>query len=103
MESKEKLTNEKLRLRVKSQFELVNHAIKLAENMIRSGRDARVKMECQNRALQIIAEIDEGRDQFEVIAQPRTEPKDSDVQQHRSSSPERADRKKRALREYIPS
>ena len=43
------LTNEKIIQKFESQFDLVNYAIRLAENMIHSGRDARVKLDCENR------------------------------------------------------
>jgi len=66
-EIKDTLTNEKLCKKFKSQFELVNYAIKLAENMIKTGRDPRVKMDTQNRALHVIAEIENDRDQFDEI------------------------------------
>jgi DNA-directed RNA polymerase subunit omega len=61
------LTNEKIIQKFESQFDLVNYAIRLAENMIHSGRDARVKIDCQNRALQILGEIALGRDVFDEI------------------------------------
>lgn len=67
MESKIPLTNEKVRKKFKSQFDLVNYAIKLAENMIRTGRDCRVKTDSQNRALQILNEIIQDKDQFDEI------------------------------------
>ncbi|MBA3816900.1 MAG: hypothetical protein H0X29_10365 [Parachlamydiaceae bacterium] len=67
MESKIPLTNEKVRKKFKSQFDLVNYAIKLAENMIRTGRDCRVKIDSQNRALQILTEIIHDKDQFDEI------------------------------------
>lgn len=67
MESKSPLTNEKVSKKFKSQFELVNYAIKLAENMIRTGRDSRVKIDSQNRALQIVNEIVHDKDQFDEI------------------------------------
>lgn len=67
MEFKIPLTNEKVRKKFKSQFELVNYAIKLAENMIRTGRDCRVKTESQNRALQIMSEIIQDKDYFDDI------------------------------------
>jgi DNA-directed RNA polymerase subunit omega len=35
--------------------------------MIKTGRDARVKSEIQNRALLILEEIHEGKDQFDEI------------------------------------
>lgn len=67
MDLKDFLTNEKLSKKFKSQFELVNYAIKLAENMIRTGRDPRVKIDVQNRAMQILAEIANNKDQFDEI------------------------------------
>lgn len=69
MEKKGKvhLTNEEMTSKFKSSFDLVNYAIKLAENMIKTGRDARVKSEIQNRAMLIVEEIYEGKDQFDEI------------------------------------
>jgi hypothetical protein len=69
MEKKGKihLTNEDMTKKFKSNFDLVNYAIKLAENMIKTGRDARVKSEIQNRAMLILEEIQEGKDQFDEI------------------------------------
>lgn len=61
------LTNEGVTGKFKSSFDLVNYAIRLAENMIKTGRDARVKSEIQNRALLILEEIHEGKDQFDEI------------------------------------
>lgn len=66
-EIKDSLTNEKLLKKFKSQFELVNYAIRLAENMIYTGRDTRVKTDAQNRALQIVAEIEQDKDVFDEI------------------------------------
>lgn len=67
MEKKIPLTNEKVCKKFKSQFDLVNYAIKLAENMIRTGRDSRVKIDSQNRALQVLSEIVNDKDQFDEI------------------------------------
>ena len=67
MEYKKFLTNEKINKKFNSQFELVNYAIKLAENMILSGREARVKTDSQNHALQVVAEISCNKDQLEEI------------------------------------
>lgn len=64
---KEQLTNEELRGKFKNNFDLVNYAILLAENMIKSGRDSRVKSDMQNRAMLILEEIREGKDQFDEI------------------------------------
>jgi len=61
------LTNEEMRKKFKSSFDLVNYAIKLAENMIKTGRDARVKSDVQNRAMLILEEIHEGKDHFDEI------------------------------------
>jgi hypothetical protein len=79
MEKKETaLTNQSVRQKFKSQFELVNYAIKLADHMIRSGRAPRVSLDNHNPAVLIIGEIDEGKDQVEdivvtteIIAQPQ--------------------------------
>ena len=65
--SKVHLTNEEVTRKFKNGFDLVNYAIRLAENMIRTGRDARVKSEIQNRAMLILEEIHEGKDQFDDI------------------------------------
>jgi DNA-directed RNA polymerase subunit omega len=69
MEKKNKihLTNEEMTAKFKSSFELVNYAIKLAENMIKTGRNTRVKSDVQNRAMLILEEIHEGKDQFDEI------------------------------------
>ncbi|QLH35519.1 MAG: hypothetical protein HWD61_04675 [Parachlamydiaceae bacterium] len=62
-------TNEVLRKKFKNQFELVSYAISLAENMIITGREARVKTDIQNPAMQVLAEIAAGKDQFEPVIQ----------------------------------
>jgi len=70
-QKKETYTNEKLSKKFVSQFDLVNYAIRLAENMIRSGRETRVKTEHKNRAMQILMEITQDKDVFDEI--PETE------------------------------
>lgn len=69
MEKKVKihLTNEEIRKKFKNNFDLVNYAIQLAENMVKTGRDSRVKSDIQNRAMLIIEEIREGKDLFDEI------------------------------------
>jgi hypothetical protein len=67
MEFKKRITNEDLRKKFKSQFELVKYAISLAENMILTGREPRAKIEGQNRAMQILEEIVTGKDKFDEI------------------------------------
>lgn len=66
MEQKQKdsLTNEKLKSKFTSQFELVNYAIKLAENMIHTGRGPRVRVDSDNVAQNVLSEIQAGKDQF---------------------------------------
>lgn len=64
MENKERhITNEYLVSdRFKNQFELVNYAIKLAENIIKTGREPRVAVDVQNYANQVLVEIETGND-----------------------------------------
>jgi hypothetical protein len=69
MDLKENLTNEKVKKKFSSQFELVNYAIKLATNMIMTGRDCRVKIDSQNRAMQILSEILNDKDHFDEIVE----------------------------------
>lgn len=58
------LTNEQIGKNFNNQFDLVNYAIKLATNMIQTGREPRVKMSTENPALLILEEIAEGKDTF---------------------------------------
>ena len=67
MDLKEYLTNEKVSKKFGSQFDLVNYAIRLAENMIVTGRDSRVKTDSQNRALQILSEILNNKDKLDDV------------------------------------
>jgi hypothetical protein len=64
MAQKEHLTGESIRRRFPSQFDLVNHAIGLAVNLITTGRAPRVKIKSQNPAAQVLAEIREGKDAY---------------------------------------
>lgn len=63
------LTNEKISKKFNNQFDLVNYAIKLAGDMIETGRSPRVKMQTENPALLILEEIAEGKDQLVIQAQ----------------------------------
>lgn len=95
-----RLTNEKVRDKFKSQFELVNYAIKLAENMIRTGRGPRIKLDTRNPALQILGEIAEGQDRFEPIAEVAvvvSEQKLADAIQHNGRSEGHQERRKSKL------
>lgn len=84
MDLKDYLTNEKVRKKFTSQFDLVNYAIKLATNMIMTGRDSRVKIDSQNRAMQVISEILNGKDQFDEIIVREEEPANGAVYRNQS-------------------
>lgn len=58
------LTNEELRKKFPNQFDLVTYAIKLADNMIKSGRAPRSDIDVQNPAIIVLEEISEGREVF---------------------------------------
>ncbi len=62
---KERLTNEVFKNKFVNHFELVNYAIKMAENMIKTGRAPRIKIDSENPALLILAEIANNKDTFE--------------------------------------
>jgi len=74
------LTNEEVTKKFKSSFDLVNYAIQLAENMIHTGRDARVKSDVQNRAMLILEEIEEGKDKFDEIDITRSSNSSADLE-----------------------
>ena len=74
-----KYTNENLRKKFENQFKLVSYAISLAENMILTGREPRVKTDIQNRAMQVLAEIAAGKDQFEPFIPTEHKKHESEV------------------------
>jgi hypothetical protein len=63
----EHLTNQKISKKFSNQFDLVNYAILLVENLIKSGRAPRVKVDVDNPVVQILAEIDAGKDKLEDL------------------------------------
>lgn len=63
----EHLTNQQISKRFSNQFDLVNYAIILAENLIKTGRPPRVKIEGDNPVVQVLAEIEAGKDKLEDI------------------------------------
>ncbi|MGA8164213.1 MAG: hypothetical protein WB791_04210 [Waddliaceae bacterium] len=83
---RENLTNEKVRTRFTNQFDLINHAIKLAEDLIKSGRHLREHTTTDNPALQAIEELlsheDKGYDGKEIHAVESTE---LDIQEEQES------------------
>lgn len=95
------LTTEKIKQKFKSQFELVSYAIRLAENMIRSGREPRVKTDIQNKAIQVLAEIACGKDQFDEIVieqkpmqNSRDQYRDRDREPHENFNPKASEKRK---------
>ncbi|MBJ7448961.1 MAG: hypothetical protein JHC93_01220 [Parachlamydiales bacterium] len=80
--SKEFLTSEQISRRFNSSFDLVKHAVRLAKNMIRSGRGTRVQTTIQNRAYQILLEIADNKDVFDDIPEP--EERTADMHHHQS-------------------
>ncbi|MCB1149375.1 MAG: hypothetical protein KDK48_04355 [Chlamydiia bacterium] len=62
MEFEERLTNDSLKKKFDSQFELVNYLIKQARGMIRSGRAPRVNVDSDNTAVNVVAELVAGKD-----------------------------------------
>lgn len=74
MESKEFLTNEVVSKKFKNQFDLVNYAIGLTSQLIKSGRAPRVHADSDNPAVVVIEELEAGKDHWEeVIAEPTQE------------------------------
>jgi len=57
------LTNEKIKKRFDSQFEMVNYLINEAQKMIASGRAPRVDSDSDNPAVNVVAEVSAGKDQ----------------------------------------
>lgn len=68
MDIENSLTNENIKSKFKSQFELVNYSILMAEQLIRSGRAPRVDIDNLNPAVVVVEEIEEGEDTLEPIA-----------------------------------
>jgi DNA-directed RNA polymerase subunit K/omega len=103
MEKRKPLTNESIKSKFKSQFELVNYAIKLAEQMIHSGRAPQVSIDNQNTAVIIIEEIEVGKDKMldilpvskEIIAEPQLA---NAVSSQDTSFPSKPKEKKKARR-----
>jgi DNA-directed RNA polymerase subunit omega len=103
---KERLTNELLKHKFKSQFDLVRYAIRLAENMIKTGREPRVDIDIENPAMEILAEIIAGKDHFDEIIEVIPEQKEeqqtrrserNSYNKEYSDSPKHSERKKSRL------
>ena len=63
MELYSSLTNEEIKKRFDSQFDLVNYLIDEAQKMIASGRAPRVEVHTDNVAVAVVAEVIAGKDQ----------------------------------------
>lgn len=91
-------TNESLSKKFDNPFFLVNHAIALAENMIRSGREPYVDIDCDNLAMIALEEIDSGKAVFVAIEnnKPARQPQSSfdDEQLKKLMREERAEGRK---------
>lgn len=70
MEKKELLTTEPISKRFRSQFDLVNYAIQLAENVILTGRS---NPDLQNLSQQILLDILNNKDVFAPIPERKEE------------------------------
>ncbi len=66
----EHLTNEGISTKYRSQFDMVNEAIKLVVSMVHSGRGARIKINSKNPAVVIPAEIRAGKAYLEDLPAP---------------------------------
>lgn len=80
----ESLTNELLSKRFTSQFDLVRHAIKLAEYKVRAGKD-QTYPQLENIASEVLEDIAEGVDHLEDI-QEENEESDINGQAHNFES-----------------
>ncbi len=67
-EKREPLTSQRLRERFINQFDLVNYAIRVAENMVKTGREPKVNTASQSPACKVLEEIARG---CEVIVEPQ--------------------------------
>lgn len=95
------LTNEEFRNKFKNNFDLVNYAIQLAENMIKTGRDTRVKSDIQNRAMLILEEIREGKDHFDEIKGTDSPSTETEIHEMVSTKLIYKDRLERKLEPFI--
>jgi len=73
----ETLTSERLRKRFNSQFDLVSHAIHMAEDKVRSDKDMSDSGEYLNCANEVLREIARGDD---ILVEPVTEEETQEVE-----------------------
>lgn len=99
-DAKDRITSEFIKSKFTNQFDLVNHAIKLVENMIVSGRSARVRTEVigLNPTSIILAEITENKDYLEDLLNDEDDEED-ELPTVRYSEPPAKNEGKKSLRE----
>ncbi|NGX57311.1 MAG: hypothetical protein K940chlam3_00201 [Chlamydiae bacterium] len=88
MEFDTSLTNEKIKKKFKSQFELVNYLINQARDMIKSGRQSRVDVDSDNVAVNIVAEFIAGKDQPEELELDQVDVINNEDMNKEEASPE---------------
>lgn len=77
MEKKGSLTTESISSRFENRFDLVSYAIKVAENMVRTGRAPRVRVGTENVATQVLAEIKAGKEVFTSLEEVNSAEKEA--------------------------
>lgn len=64
---RDQLTNEVVSKKFTNQFEMVNFAIKMATQKLKSGRACRVKTDVENQVYQVLEEIAAGKELLEDV------------------------------------
>lgn len=70
MDRRESLTNEAVSKKFINQFDMVNYAIDLTVELIKSGRTPRVHADSDNPAVIVIEEMQQGKDHLEKLPPP---------------------------------
>ncbi len=96
MERKEYLTNELISKKFLNQFDLVNYAIQLTSQLIKTGRTPRVHADSDNPAVVIIEELEAGKDHLEDLIETPKKAVVVEVIEEESakSAPKQTERKK---------
>lgn len=67
MQMNHSLTNEKLKVKFSSLFDLVAHAIRRARFLVKTGNDSKIKSQIRNPAFLTLREIEDGKDTEALI------------------------------------
>jgi hypothetical protein len=96
VERKEYLTNELISKKFLNQFDLVNYAILLTTQLIKTGRTPRVHADSDNPAVVIIEELEAGKDHLEDLIESPKKPVaiEVPVEEPVKSAPKQTERKK---------